>query len=61
MNADRLINMLARMFLRHGMRAASKRARANMTPEERARDTQTRQQTRRAKQALRVSRRIGRF
>ncbi len=61
MNADRLIAMLVRMLMRHGMRAISKQARANMTPKERAQDEQVQKQTGRAKQAMRLSRKIGRF
>ncbi|MEM0946690.1 MAG: hypothetical protein AAGK37_04740 [Pseudomonadota bacterium] len=61
MNTNRLISMLMRMFMRHGMRAVNQQARANMSPEERARDKKIRQTTRRANQAMRVTRRMGRF
>ncbi len=61
MNADRLINMLARMFMRHGLRTVSKHMQSGMTPEERVRDKKMRQQSKRMKHTMRVSRKIGRF
>lgn len=67
MNANSLINMLIRMFMRRGMNAGINRM-ANrgrdpkdMTPEERQNAKAARQNTKRAQQAMRVTRRMGKF
>lgn len=71
MNANQIINMIFRMFLRRGINqginrmagggAAGGRSHKDMTPEERAQAKAGRENAKRAQQALRVGRRIGRF
>jgi hypothetical protein len=71
MNVNQLVNMVIRMVLRRGLnrginagigRMAGKGKRPDqMTPEERRQAQATKQQTIRAKQALRVGRKFGKF
>lgn len=71
MNADRLISMIIRMFVRkavnRGVNAGVKRmagggkSQKDMSPEERAQAKAARDNTQRARKALRVGRRIGKM
>ncbi len=70
MNANQIINMIFRMFLRRGINeginriaggGTGGRSHKDMTPEERANAKAGRENAKRAQQALRVGRRIGRF
>lgn len=64
---NQIFRMLARMFLNKGINAGVNRAfgqgKANkdMTPEERRRAAAGKQGSKRAKQAIRMMRRMGRF
>ncbi|WP_102110077.1 hypothetical protein [Oceaniglobus roseus] len=64
---NQLVNMIVRMFLNKGINAGidrmsgGRKPTRDMTPEERAQARAGRQNAKRAKQALRVVRRIGRF
>ena len=67
MNANSLINMIVRIFMRRGINAGinhvANRGRdpKEMTPEERQQAKSGRQGARRVQQAMRVTRRMGKF
>mgnify|MGYP003626825862 CR=1 FL=1 len=67
MNPNAIINMIMRLFLRRGMNAGinymANRGRnpKDMTPEERQNAKAGRENARRAQQAMRVTRRMGKF
>ena len=67
MNLDGLVRMLGRMLFNRALRggidhvARGGKDPADMTPEERKKAQSARQTARRAQQALRMGRRIGRF
>lgn len=67
MNPNAIINMIMRLFLRRGMNAGinymANRGRnpKDMTPEERQNAKAGRENAKRAQQAMRVTRRMGKF
>jgi len=67
MNANRIINMLLRMFMRKavnkGIDMAARRGKspAEMTPEEREQAQKVKQTTGKARKLARLARRFGRF
>ncbi len=67
MNPNAIINMIIRLFMRRGMNAGinymANRGRdpKDMTPEERQNAKAGRENAKRAQQAMRVTRRMGKF